>query len=61
MASKKRASRKTGKKLRKGVTSALAKHAHANHMTVKEFLKATPSCGKWSVRRKKSRKGAVCH
>jgi len=61
MASKKR--RKTGKarKLRKGVTSSLAKHAHANGMTVKEFLKATPSCGKWSVRRRKSTKNSPCH
>jgi hypothetical protein len=60
MASKKRRSTaKKGRKLRK-VKSALGKKAHSHGMTIKEFLKATPACGKWSVRRRKSSKSHPC-
>ncbi len=61
MASKKRASKKKASRKPRKVKSALGKHAHANGMTIKEFLKATPSCGKRSVRRRKSTPKSVCH
>ena len=50
--------RKAAKRKRKG-TSSLAKFAKKRGMTIKQLKRAVPSCGKWSVRRRKGA-GKTC-
>jgi hypothetical protein len=54
-----KAKRSKAKRRAKKGTSSLARFAAKRGMTIKQLKKAVPSCGKWSVRRRKGA-GKTC-